>query len=189
MSKLMLAFVLDIQYYRFTMTNTDYKVILEQAKKDLLSGQEALGKCFKQQEEIEKWITGLRQTIAALSRMLDEEFVEEDAMGLTDAIRTVFRDKLGSGTLIPTEVRDYLVTIGYDITKYGNVMASVHSVINRLLDKGEIAVAGTRADNKTAYKWVYKLAGPPGRPSGELSHEELMSAIQGLANIQPPKKK
>lgn len=147
----MLAFVLDIYYYPFAMTNTDYKAILEQAKQDLLKGQEALGKCLKEQEEIEKWITGLRQTIAALSRMLDEEFIEEDAMGLTDAIRHVF--SISIGTLIPTEVRDHLETSGYDIKKYGNVMASVHSVINRLKDRKEIVEAGSRADGKTAYRW------------------------------------
>jgi hypothetical protein len=161
------------------MTSTDYKKVLEQAKKDLLGEQQALGRSLKEQEDIEKRITALRQTVAALSRMLDEEFVEEDAMGLTDAIRTIFRDKAaGNGTLIPTEVRDYLVTIGYDITKYGNVMASVHSVINRLLQKGEIVIAGSRADNKTCYKWVSKLAGPPKttyRPA--LSDEFILGAF------------
>ena len=162
---LIFVFHLDI-LYPVAMAGTDYKIILERAKKDLLAEQETLGKCLKQQEQTEKRIAGLRQTIAALSRMLDEEFVEEDAMGLTDAIRTVFREKLGSGTLIPTEVRDYLVTIGYDITKYGNVMASIHSVMNRLAQRGEIEEAGTRADGKVAYRAVHKPIGPPNEGRG-----------------------
>jgi hypothetical protein len=159
------------------MAETDYKKVLEQAKRDLLAEQEALGGLLKQQEASERKVMALRQTIAALSRMLDEEFVEEDAMGLTDAVRDIFTQKVGSGTLTTLELRDYLVRVGYDITKYGNVMANIHSVITRLLQRGEISEAGTRADNKVAYKWNYKievgiagpnepLAGPPNQGRG-----------------------
>lgn len=142
------------------MTGQDYKKILEQAKKDLLGAQEEMGECLEQQEQIEKKITALRQTVTALSRMLDEDFVEEDAMGLTDAIRLVFQNKEQSGTLIPTEVRDALAVHGFNLKKYGNVMASVHSVITRLADRGEIILAGTRADGKAAYRWKWP---PPPR--------------------------
>lgn len=140
------------------MNDTDYMAVLGRAKTDLLQEQEALGRCLKEQEAHEKRIAGLRATIAALSRMLDEEFVEEDAMGLTDAIREAFRSIGQSGTMIPTEVRGRLEMLGYDVSKYGNVMASVHTIINRLASKGEIRQIGTRSDNKPSYQWVLRPA-------------------------------
>jgi hypothetical protein len=134
------------------MTVTDYEAILEQAKKDLLHKQADLAKCIATQEDIENEIAGLRGTVASLSRMLKREYVEEDEMGLTEAIRRAFKGH--SGTLIPTEVRDRLKEAGYDISKHGNVMASIHSVMNRLNGRGEIIHAGDRADGKPAYRWA-----------------------------------
>ncbi len=138
------------------MTDSDYEEILEKAKRDLLSEQNALGECLKRQEAHEKKITGLRATIAAISRMLDRDFVEEDAIGLTDAIREAFKS-VGQGSLIPTEVKSRLEMMGYDTARYGNLMASVHTIINRLVQKGEIRQIGMR-DNKPAYQWVEKLS-------------------------------
>jgi hypothetical protein len=140
------------------MTDTDYKAVLEKAKSDLLLTQAQLGEKFKEQEMLEKKITGLRATIAALARMLDEEFVEEDAIGLTDAIRAAFRAAGLTGTLTPTEVKEKLEMMGYDTAKYGNVMASVHTIINRLVGKREIKQAGNRADNKPCYQIMPRLA-------------------------------
>jgi hypothetical protein len=140
------------------MNDTDYKAVLQRAKDDLLKEQQALGQCYRQQEAHEKKILGLRATIAALSRMLDEEFIEEDAMGLTDAIREVFRS-LGQGNLIPTEVRSRLEMLGYDTSKYGNVMASVHTIVNRLVSQGEIRQVSMRGD-KPCYQGMPKLMTP-----------------------------
>lgn len=130
---------------------------MEQAKSDLLKTQGQLGEKFKEQETLEKKITGLRATIAALARMLGEEFVEEDAIGLTDAIREAFRATGTDGTLTPTEVKEKLEKMGYNTARYGNLMASVHTVINRLVAKREIKEAGTRADNKPCYQQVPRL--------------------------------
>jgi len=132
------------------MSGTDYRAVLEQAKKDLLALQSELGECLKQQEFIEARVLGLRQTVVALSRMLGEEFLEDDAPGLTDAIREAFKSKIGSN-LTAVEVRGVLESLGYDISKYGNFMASVHTVIKRLVAKGEIREKGTRADGKPMY--------------------------------------
>jgi hypothetical protein len=84
--------------------------------------------------------------------MLGEEYVPEDAMGLTDAIRQAFK---GSPTaLAPPEIRERLQQLGLDITKYGNVLNSVHTVIGRLLGKGEIREAGQRANGQKVYLWT-----------------------------------
>lgn len=141
------------------MVKTDYKAVLEQAKKDLISAQGELGECLKAQEAIEANIFGLRQTIVALSKMLGEEFVEEDSLGLTDAVRQAFKAKNGQN-LTPVEVRGIMEGMGYDISRYGNFMASVHAVINRLAARGEIRQAGTKGGgDKPAYTWALPVPG------------------------------
>lgn len=140
------------------MEKVNYKEVLEQAKKDLLCKQAALGTCLREQEFIEAQIIGLRQTVVALSKLLGEEFDEEDALGLTDAIRDAFKSKADQN-LTAMEARDVLKSLGYDISKYGNVMASVHSVMKRLEKNNEIKQVGTRADGKPAYKWIEAATG------------------------------
>jgi hypothetical protein len=134
------------------MEDALYKETLERAKEDLLKSQKELGECLEKQEALEKQITELRRIIVPISRMLGEEFVEEDAMGLTDAIRQAFKS---DGRLTPMDVKGALKQIGYDLSQYGNFMASVHAVINRLAARGEIRQTGT-IDGKPAYEWVVR---------------------------------
>jgi hypothetical protein len=52
--------------------------------------------------------------------------------------------------------------MGVDITKYGNLMASVHAVINRLVNQGFIQ-PGPSVGGKPAYAWNHArgLGAPP----------------------------
>jgi hypothetical protein len=133
-----------------TMEMIDYALVLEQAKVDLLQQQGKLGECLREQESLEARILGLRQTVVALSKMLGQQFDEEEALGLTDAIRDAFRASIGR-SVTALEVRGILEDLGYDISKYGNFMASIHSVLKRLAAKGEIREAGRREDGKVVY--------------------------------------
>jgi hypothetical protein len=133
------------------MDDSPYKQMLEQAKADYIGLQAKIGECLKEQAQLEKRLVGVRETIVALSKMLGEDFIEEDALGLTDAIRQAF--KTYGSSLAPTDVKERLEQSGYDTAKYGNVMASVHSVINRLVSRGEIRSTGT-IGGKPAYEWV-----------------------------------
>jgi len=58
-------------------------------------------------------------------------------MGLTEAVRWVFRQPLPV-PLTPTQVRDRLAEMGYDLEKYAHVMPPIHSRLQRMLDAGEI---------------------------------------------------
>jgi hypothetical protein len=127
----------------------DYKVVLEDAKKELIKAQAEFGECLKQQALIEARIIALRQTIVAFSKLLHEEFNEEDTLGLTDAIRRAFTTGYGT-SLTALEVRGALESLGYDISRYGNFMASVHSVLNRLVSQKWIQQIETR-DGKPAF--------------------------------------
>jgi len=66
---------------------------------------------------------------------LANEFGQD--LGLTDAIRWVFRQPLIE-SLTPVQVRDHLAHLGYDLSKYAHEMPPIHNTLKRLRDAGEI---------------------------------------------------
>jgi len=139
------------------MTTDTYKEALKQAKADLAEQVALLGKAQEQAEKSEKAIVELRQTIAALQRLCGEgEFVEEDALGLTDAIRMAFKTHepgmfgIDNG-LSAHDVREKLESMGY-AGRWGNLLASIHTVIKRLREKGELEAAGN-VNGRETFKW------------------------------------
>ena len=60
-----------------------------------------------------------------------------EEMGLTEAIRWVFRQPLIL-PLTPTQVRDRLAEMGYDLEKYAHVMPPIHNTLKRMKEAGEI---------------------------------------------------
>ena len=58
-------------------------------------------------------------------------------MGLTEAIRWVFRQPLLL-PLTPTQVRDRMAEMGYDLSKYKHEMPPIHNTLKRMKEAGEI---------------------------------------------------
>ena len=58
-------------------------------------------------------------------------------MGLTEAIRWVFRQPL-TLPLTPTQVRDRMAEMGYDLSKYKHEMPPIHNTLKRMKEAGEI---------------------------------------------------
>jgi hypothetical protein len=58
-------------------------------------------------------------------------------MGLTEAIRWVFRQPLLL-PLTPTQVRDRKAEMVYDLSKYKKVMPPIHNTLKRMKEAGEI---------------------------------------------------
>ena len=71
--------------------------------------------------------------IGTLNKLLGYE--ASVAIGLTDAIRIVMR---GGVPMTPVEVRNRLKAIGFDVSKYVNDLAAVHTILKRLNDSGEL---------------------------------------------------
>ena len=123
------------------MTTDTYKQALKQAKADLVEQVKTLGRAQDSAAKAEKAIVELRQTIAALQVLCGEpEFVEEDALGLTDAIRMAFRT--AGREMSAHDVREQMESMGY-AGRWGNLLASIQTVIPRLFKKGEIRVQAT----------------------------------------------
>jgi hypothetical protein len=60
-----------------------------------------------------------------------------EEMGLTEAIRWVFRQPLMLPRT-PTQVRDHLAEMGYDLSKYAHMMPPIHNTLKRMKEAGEI---------------------------------------------------
>jgi hypothetical protein len=151
-------------------------------KTDLLRCGEELGEINDRKTTLEIRIAKLRETVIALGRIFGEEFDEADALGMTDAIRQFYMAQPDTA-LTAQNVRDRLEFLGFSLEKYGNALASIHTVIKRLLEKGELTEAvsiGSIGDGtKTAYIWrtmkprqLTQAKKPPRQPL-TMPHSEL----------------
>ena len=123
------------------MTHEDYHRALEAATREY----EALG---AKRHAIDNRLAELAQTIGTLSKLLG--LTPAVPLGLTDAVRLVVR---GAGVpMTPTEVRDRLRAIGFDVSKYVNDLAAVHTILRRLNESGELRVIA-HAVGKPQYTW------------------------------------
>ena len=123
------------------MTHADYRRALEAATREY----EDLG---ARRREIDQRLAELAQTIGTLSKLLG--LTPTVPMGLTDAVRLVVR---GAGVpMTPVEVRDRLHAIGFDVSKYANDLAAVHTILKRLNESGELRFI-PRAPGKHQYVW------------------------------------
>jgi hypothetical protein len=123
------------------VSHADYRRALDAAVKEY----EDLG---AQRREIDGRLAQLSQSIATLTRLLG--LTPTVPFGLTDAIRMIVR---GAGVpMTPVEVRDRLHAIGFDVSKYTNDLAAVHTILKRLNESGEIRFLA-RPGGKHQYTW------------------------------------
>jgi hypothetical protein len=125
------------------MTTDDYRRALATAIREY----EALG---QQRQDIDKRLAEVAQTIGTLSRLCG--LIPTVPLGLTDACRLVVR---GAGVPVtPADVRQRLQSIGFDLTKYANDLAAIHTILKRLNESGEMRlIPRGHEPGKLAYTW------------------------------------
>lgn len=125
------------------MTTDDYRRALAAAIREY----EALG---QQRQDVDKRLAEIAQTIGTLSRLCG--LVPTVPLGLTEACRLVVR---GAGVPVtPTDVRQRLQTIGFDLSKYSNDLAAIHTILKRLNESGELRfIPRGNESGKHAYLW------------------------------------
>jgi hypothetical protein len=77
----------------------------------------------------------VQERIDALNKVKLGSQVED--LGLTDAIRWVFKQPTLL-PLTPTDVRDRLAEMGFDLSKYTHMMPPIHNTLKRMKEAGEI---------------------------------------------------
>jgi hypothetical protein len=109
---------------------------------------------------LEGRLAQLKHSIAALTKLCGYE--PTVPMGLTDACRLVLRN--ATAPLTALEVRDRLSSIGVDLEKHANPLASIHTVLKRLHDAGELKERDRDDDPsaRTAYVFALSVRGVTG---------------------------
>ncbi len=102
----------------------------------------------RQRTEIDERLARLAQTIGSLTRLC--HLVPTVPFGLTDACRMVL--KAAGHPLTAPEVRAQLDAMGFDLARYSNDLASIHTVLKRLNQAGEADFV-PRPWDKPAYGW------------------------------------
>src|SRR5215470_18023397 len=120
---------------------------------------------------LEGRLAQLKHSIAALTKLCGYE--PTVPMGLTDACRLVLRN--ATQPLTAREVRDRLASIGVDLEKHSNPLASIHTVLKRLHDAGELRDPDGEPSARTAYVFALPLHGVSGvgTPRRRISGEGL----------------
>lgn len=103
---------------------------------------------LEQRVELDSRIARLAQAIGHLTRLCGLE--PTIPWGLTDACRMVL--KAAGHPLTAVEVRAQLEALGFDLTRYTNDLAAIHTILKRLTGSGEARFVA-RAWDKPGYEW------------------------------------
>jgi hypothetical protein len=133
------------------MASESFSKAEKEAKENLKGAVRRLNECYREQANLTKQIADLRSVIAAFARMRNEEFVEEDEFGMTDAIRLVLASC--GGGLNPEGVKKAIYDIGVDTDNYENVMAAIGTALKRLCDQRQVRMSKSLATGKIYYFW------------------------------------
>lgn len=121
----------------------NYRKALDEARRELTDA-------MRQQEELEQRIVDLRQTVTTLSRLCGEKPEIEGQLGITDAVRMAVKSAPSPLTL--TEVKEAVEEIGFPLWKQAAPLASVATILGRLVKSGE--VDRQSAGSKTTFAWI-----------------------------------
>ncbi len=143
-------------------SDSAFEMALKEAKKSL---QGALD----ERNTLEHRILSLKQTIEGLTFLCNSDSDEEllvtgdgdsfafQLTSLTDSIRRVFSTS-SEPMLTPTEVRDGLVAIGVDLSKYKQPLVPIHNTLKRLVTQQELVEFRDDRNDLRGYRWVSPLA-------------------------------
>jgi hypothetical protein len=128
---------------------------------ELIKARDELANALRHQEEQETRIARLKRIIAGLAVYVDEteetdELLDLGKTSLKDSVRTALRALTRPATQL--EVREVLKELHFPIDSHRNPSASVHTVLMRLVEAGEIQ-QGPEKNGKKTYVWVLPVYG------------------------------
>src|ERR1051325_1586626 len=119
----------------------DYKALFQSAKLELDEVEAKKAELEASIVQFDRQIAALNQTLVAIAPLAGEtpptgmskDRVQE---GLTASVRSILAE--ADGPLTASEIRDLLEQRGFDMKSYSNPLATLHTVLRRLTDAGEI---------------------------------------------------
>jgi hypothetical protein len=131
----------------------DYKSSFENARAELARVQERKLALGQELEQCDKQIVALIQAMRAIAPLVGEKppdlpasDAEMVAGGMTDCIRVIL--KKAAEPLTASEIRESLASIGFEMDSYSNPLATIHTVLRRLAESGEVESTHEMFDSK-----------------------------------------
>src|ERR1700752_830023 len=110
-----------MMYKSVAMSKDEYRRALDAAVREY-------EKLLAEHAALDHRLSQLKHSIAALTKLCGYE--PTVSLGLTDACRLVLKN--ATQPLTALEVRDRLASIGVNLDKHANPLASIHTVLKRL---------------------------------------------------------
>jgi hypothetical protein len=130
----------------------------------------ALRKLIEQRDKINLDIEKSVDYITANANFLPEDEREEELdklaqlvagpPGFTDSVRNALRNN-PSYSANAVGVRDMLMKAGFDMSGYSNPLASIHTILKRLAQRGEVSI--TVVSGEPFYRWKADMPRKPKR--------------------------
>ena len=144
------------------MKTNEYAQVLGKAKHELACLEAQRSQLLSQVAEIARRIERQKKGIAGLAHLADQQTMAELPIGAVTPLAryTSFTDAVSyalktiRATLVPTQVRDRLLLLGYDLDKYkSDPVASIHTILKRLEAAGKVK-SDRNEIGKTGYRWI-----------------------------------
>ena len=120
----------------------DYRTWYESARAELERLRAEKAETERSLADTERQIAALLQTMAALAPLVGEAPPEPPAelptAGMTVAVRTILSQS--AEPLTAAGIRGRLADMGFDVDAYSNPLATIHTVLRRLSEAGEVRV-------------------------------------------------
>ena len=133
-------------------------IVAFEAEKVLMEAQEELKTKIQRRVELDREIWALRRIISGLIQVTEKGANRPHYFGpggihqggLTSACKTIVR--MAERALSPMDIREQLELSGYDFVKLSNPLSAIHTVLKRLVLKGELRYSPNQV--ATLYEWV-----------------------------------
>jgi hypothetical protein len=145
-------------YNILDMTLTSYR-------RDLKARKQELAGLLRQRQKIDQKMAQLQPVInylEGLCRELGERVAQESAIkvelttGLTELTRVTLEEAFIPVTA--SELKKRMEAKGFDFSRYSNPLASIHTVLQRLVKSGKVKVVPQKGGKK-AYQWITVIDG------------------------------
>jgi hypothetical protein len=148
--------------------------LLESAMAELEMLLRQRAECDRRIEALQKAVKILepiyRQTGTATASV--ELLLRSSDLGLTDRVRAILQ--ASERPLSPTQVRERVQDSGLDLSEYSNPLATVHSVLRRLVEAQQV-IAKAGIGGTKFYEWIGEKADEAGPFAKQIMEKMLLN--------------
>ena len=176
------------------MSSDYWKGVLNTARERLIELRARRDELDAEREEVNLEIVQVEQVVTNLTPLVAEARQDMPrvsmllgGLSLADACREVLKST--NKHMTPIEVRDALEASDYDLKQHNNALASIHGVLKRMADSGEVEPV-TNDVRGTMYRWKGGGIRVPGSTGGGGigSLRTGVAPESGKISVPPPPK-